>query len=386
MPQRGTYKNGFAPRDGCPLYPSLWKGCVGAWAPCLGPSGIHLLDWSGLRRDGTLTGMDPGTDWVTAGDTYVLEFDGTDDYVQLGPLSGAGASATTVAGWIYFNNFGTFRFLLDGSTSGPTGNGISLYVEIGTGNVVFWNYSASFLARSTQALQANTWYHICATWDGTTSKLFINAKQDGESVGDSSTAGGGSFRIGSSATYLTFWLGMLDDVRLYDRALSPQEIALLASRRGIAYELDRSVAVIEVAAEDLIVGDTSMAWSVNYRENGSDVVKHVFAWVSDSGGIATVPSSIPVSGRIERVVIVPSASAAPTSLYDVTLTDSNSIDVLAGQGANLSATVSSSVCPGTPLKDGTTVSVTPTAVDSILTLNVTNAGNTKSGTVVVYVR
>lgn len=129
-----------------------------------------------------------------------------------------------------------------------------------------------------------------------------------------------------------------------------------------------------------------MSWSQSYRLNGSDIVKHTFDWVSDSSGNATIASTVPVSGVIHRVVIVPSASAAPTTLYDVTLTDAEGIDVLAGQGANLSETVASSVCPGTALKDGTTVSITPTIVDGILTINVANAGNTKAGKVVVYVR
>ncbi len=129
-----------------------------------------------------------------------------------------------------------------------------------------------------------------------------------------------------------------------------------------------------------------MAWSQSYRQNGTDIVKHTFDWVSDGSGNATLASTVPVSGVIHRDVFVPSASAAPTTLYDVTLTDAEGIDVLAGQGANLSATLAASVCPGTPLKDGTTVNVAPTTVDGILTLNVTNAGSAKAGKVVVYVR
>lgn len=129
-----------------------------------------------------------------------------------------------------------------------------------------------------------------------------------------------------------------------------------------------------------------MPWLVDHRKNGSDVVKHTFDWVSSAGGAATIPSGVAVSGAIARVVFVPSASAVPTAAYDVTLTDADGIDVLAGQGANLSESAASSVCPGTPLRDGTTTSVLVTIVDSVLTLNVTNAGNAKAGKVVVYVR
>ena len=128
-----------------------------------------------------------------------------------------------------------------------------------------------------------------------------------------------------------------------------------------------------------------MGWSQSYRQNGSDVVKHTFEWTSDSGGAATIPSLVAVSGAIARVVFIPDANA-PTDNYDVTLTDSDGIDVLAGQGTDLDTAVASSVCPGIPLTDGTTTSVLLTVVDSILTLNVTNAGDSNAGKVVVYVR
>ena len=129
-----------------------------------------------------------------------------------------------------------------------------------------------------------------------------------------------------------------------------------------------------------------MVWSQNYRQNGSDIVKHTFEWVSDGSGNATIPSLVAISGYITRVVIVPSAVAAPTTLYDLTLTDENGVDALSGLGANMSASATLSTCPGTPINDGTTASVIPVIVDGILTLNVSNAGATKAGTVIVYVR
>jgi hypothetical protein len=129
-----------------------------------------------------------------------------------------------------------------------------------------------------------------------------------------------------------------------------------------------------------------MPWAVANRRNGSDIVKHTITWVSDASGNATVSSGMAVSGQIERVVIVPSTTAAPTALYDVTLTDTDSVDVLAGQGANLAASGNTQVCPGVPLKDGTTTSVVPVVVDGVLTLNVTNAGASKAGSLIVYVR
>lgn len=128
-----------------------------------------------------------------------------------------------------------------------------------------------------------------------------------------------------------------------------------------------------------------MPWLQSYRQNGSDVVKHTFTFVADGSGNATVASGLPVSGEIKRVIIDP-GSPAPTALWDITLTDEDGYDVMAAQGANLDAALNAFICPGTPLKDGVTTSVVPMVVDSVLTLNVSNAGAGAQGKVVVYVR
>ena len=109
-------------------------------------------------------------------------------------------------------------------------------------------------------------------------------------------------------------------------------------------------------------------------------------WTSDASGNASVATGGKVRGILRRVVFAPGTGGdQPDNLYDAVLNDEHSIDVLAAQGANLSNAAASSVCPGVPLKDGTTTSVAPMVVDSVLTLVISNGGNTKSGTVYLYV-
>lgn len=67
-------------------YPHLRRGLVGAWVPSLGVTGGTLRDVSGRAFHGTLTNMDPATDWQASGGGS-LEFDGTNDYVLLPPRS-----------------------------------------------------------------------------------------------------------------------------------------------------------------------------------------------------------------------------------------------------------------------------------------------------------
>lgn len=109
-----------------------------------------------------------------------------------------------------------------------------------------------------------------------------------------------------------------------------------------------------------------------------------FSWTSSAGGAAD-SAAYYVCGAILKVIFDPDGTAVPSANYDVVLNDSHGIDVLAGQGANLSDSASTAVCPGVPLKDGTTTSVVPVVVNDTLTLAVTNAGNAKAGVVELHV-
>jgi hypothetical protein len=63
---------------------NLWQGVVGYWSASAGPSGYRLLDRSGRGNHGTLTNMDAATDWVVDGGRYALDFDGSNDFADLG--------------------------------------------------------------------------------------------------------------------------------------------------------------------------------------------------------------------------------------------------------------------------------------------------------------
>jgi hypothetical protein len=68
-----TYQSGFyAPGRGTAKYPELWDGCVGAWNPGLGNTGLVLRDWSGNQNNGTLTN---GPTWGVSDGRQALDFE-----------------------------------------------------------------------------------------------------------------------------------------------------------------------------------------------------------------------------------------------------------------------------------------------------------------------
>jgi hypothetical protein len=62
--------------------PHLWRGVRGLWLPNAGVQGATLFDWSGYAKHGTLTNMDPATDWVGGRYGHELDLDGVNDRVQ----------------------------------------------------------------------------------------------------------------------------------------------------------------------------------------------------------------------------------------------------------------------------------------------------------------
>jgi hypothetical protein len=115
--------------------------------------------------------------------------------------------------------------------------------------------------------------------------------------------------------------------------------------------------------------------------------KLVLAWTSDGSGVVAYLYTPTLWGVLGCVVFAPGAGdVQPTDAYDVQLLDEHGIDILAGQGANLSNSAASRVCPGVPCKDGTTTGVVPVMLGNRLQLVIGGAGVTKQGTIELYLR
>ena len=110
------------------------------------------------------------------------------------------------------------------------------------------------------------------------------------------------------------------------------------------------------------------------EEANGEPQKVVFAFTASAGGAADKTTEKGYTGKIEQVTIIPGGTT-PAALWDVVITDQDNVDILLGNGMNLSAT------------DITIIheSATSTIANDTLTLAVTNAGNAGTGTVVVYV-
>src|SRR4029453_16821751 len=81
------------------------------------------------------------------------------------------------------------------------------------------------------ALPVNTWSHVAATYNGSMHRLYVNGAQVA-AVSRSGKIGASAkpLRIGGNAILGEWFSGTIDEVRVYNRALTAEEITADGSR------------------------------------------------------------------------------------------------------------------------------------------------------------
>jgi len=182
-------------------------------------------DSSGNGYDGTIYG-DPC--FVTGPIDGALDFDGDGDYVSLSSISALQSTNITICAWIYahyLGGVGSNKPILYQCNSSD--DGYDLYIW--QGHPSLWMDGSGIQAISPEAIDENRWYHIAGTYDGFNLKIYVNGvpKNTTSSVGLSGV--NQPAYIGYDAVWLDFFDGIIDDVRVYDRALDANEILQLCA-------------------------------------------------------------------------------------------------------------------------------------------------------------
>ena len=209
-----------------PLYSQ--SGLVGWW-PLTEGSGTIAYDQSGSGNNGTWSGTPVGGSYYTGGKVgnYSGNFDGSTDYVDAGTGSAIHpTSSLTVATWANLKSTASVIRIIS-TTSGN--NGWAMSPAAGVSRFFLGNGSGLYVT-SGPTLNANAWYFMVGTWNGSVVNFYVN----GTLVATSSFTGlqyasgaSNDLRIGNEAAGDDFTSGLIGDVRIYNRALSATEIAAI---------------------------------------------------------------------------------------------------------------------------------------------------------------
>ncbi|GAE63688.1 T9SS type A sorting domain-containing protein [Chryseobacterium indologenes] len=163
--------------------------------------------------------------------SYAVSLDGTSKSGSAGNISLSG-SALSFEGWIKPASFKSGFPYISAIMGTEAGDANSAFLRLGDASlannklqfVLSINNVQQKLASNT-ALNANTWYHVAATYDGTTMKLYINGTLDASKAQTGSVSSNGSFNVGYLYETSRNFNGKIDEVRVWKRALSQTEIS-----------------------------------------------------------------------------------------------------------------------------------------------------------------
>jgi len=202
-------------------------GLVGYW-PMEEGTGTQAGDFSGNGNHGTLTLMDPSTDWVNGKRGGALDFDGSDDKVNAGDpasLRVENNNGATWTAWIHPRNAGnssSFQEVIFDKEAGSNG-GVFLYLQSNT--LIFYNGSAQ---TGSTVINNNEWYFVTVVKDGSNGETFVDGISDNTfSWAATPDSTGTDFIIGGDACCARAFTGLIDEVRVYNRALTAAEVDAL---------------------------------------------------------------------------------------------------------------------------------------------------------------
>ncbi|MDD5688212.1 MAG: FG-GAP-like repeat-containing protein [Elusimicrobia bacterium] len=215
---------------------------VGKW-DMEGTSGSSTAtDTSGNNNNGTLTNMDTSTCWVAGKVGTGLKFDGTNDYVSV-PNSTSldiNGDQLTLITWVRIdsiaasNGYQVFiaKPAADGTHNDPYysyslhGDWISSNPTVLTPRFALnIGGSLKLLSASQNLTAGSNWYHVAAVYNGATMKIYVDGVERGSTAQTGNiTASGAALRLGVNGANQEPLNGAMDGVKIYDVALTVDEI------------------------------------------------------------------------------------------------------------------------------------------------------------------
>ena len=204
------------------------EGLVAHWKLDDGAGGT-AIDSIGTN-DGTLVG-DPV--WTTGRFDGALSFDGDGDYISLSPVAVLTGDTLTVQAWIRLSeSAGTTSPILTQHRISMTNDGY--YFSVFSNQPTFYLRDGFSTAQATspEPIAAEQWIHVAGTNDGSTLKLYVNGRLKASASSSGLTGTSYDAYIGRDISSSDYYTGLIDDVRIYDRAVTEDEFQGISDPMG----------------------------------------------------------------------------------------------------------------------------------------------------------
>jgi len=170
---------------------------------------------------GTLHGDASWTDGWIGG---ALSLDGSGDYVSIPTLAALEGKNMTAEAWIRLSgSAGTRNAIVMQHTPTNEGYRLSISSDKPTFSIIAHGRGATVSVVSPETIGREQWHHIAGTNDGAELKLYVDGELKGSAPSSVYSGVNYDAYIGYDHIYDTYFDGLLDDVRVYNRALNTDE-------------------------------------------------------------------------------------------------------------------------------------------------------------------
>jgi hypothetical protein len=208
------------------------RGKPVAWWKMDEGEGTSVYDWSGNGNTGTMQNMDPPNDWVTGKYNKALDFDGSDDYISVpsSPAYNIG-NDFTISSWFKTTTAGERPIW-----SNRDGVGYLYYGVVSGKGFIYYNGASPAGISTNKSINDNIWHNFVFVRSGTTSYLYVDGALDSSPTQTGYTAANGTARIGHDVANGTeYFPGQIDDVRIYNYALTAEQVRQVANDGAVRY-------------------------------------------------------------------------------------------------------------------------------------------------------
>jgi len=265
---------------------------------------------------GGLTGSISGATWATGQTGGALSFDGVNDWVTVADTNSldlttemtleAWVRPTAINGWetvVLKETTGELAYALYGDNNADTGGAHRPGAWIRQG-------STSYSTLGTAQLGVNTWAHLAATYDGAVLQMYVNgtlaSSLNHSGAINTST---GVLRIGGNSVWGEYFNGLIDDVRVYNRALSASEILA---------DMDLTPTVTAVTPTNGANGVlTTTAVTVTFSEPMDPATISPSSIQLKTAAGAAVSATVTYDSANRRATLTPTAALALGATYTV---------------------------------------------------------------------
>lgn len=254
-------------------------------------SGTTTADASGSANTGTLG---TGVTRTTAGKFgSSLVFNGS-SYVTVPNAASLNLTAAmTLEAWVYPTASGPYATTL--MKEQPGDYVYALYGSAPSNPSAEINVSTAHsgerVTTGPSALPLNAWSHLASTFDGSTLRVYVNGAQVASKPFSGPIATStGALRIGGNAVWGEYFRGSIDEVRIYNRALSAGEITtdMNTAVGGTTPPTDTTVPMISITSPTSSATYATSTTPVTLSGSAADnVAVAQVAWTNSAGGSGT---------------------------------------------------------------------------------------------------